>query len=138
MQPALEILGVHGSALGLNGPHEFFWWTGFLSSVLDNAPTYVVFFETAAASPQFAGHAFHEMVAQSGESGDSARQLLVAISVGSVFMGSMTYIGNGPNFMVRAIAEQAGVPMPSFFGYALRFSIPWLIPVFLLVNWILF
>ena len=83
----------------------FFWATGSLSSVLDNAPTYVVFFETAktlGGENLIAGVAEH---------------LLIAISLGAVFMGAMTYIGNGPNFMVKAIAEKSGIRMPSFFGY---------------------
>jgi Na+/H+ antiporter NhaD/arsenite permease-like protein len=111
MQPALQILAVRGPGLGLDAPWQYFWATGLLSGVLDNAPTYVVFFQTAGAlsaeqglTPTVAG--VHE-------------PLLVAISLGAVFMGAMTYIGNGPNFMVKAIAETSGVEMPSFFGYML-------------------
>jgi len=137
MQPALEILRAQGATLGLDGPHTYFWVTGSLSSALDNAPTYLVFFETAAGDSQFADHAFATLVAQSGDLAESARRLLVAISLGSVFMGAMTYIGNGPNFMVKTIATQAGVTMPSFFGYTLRYSVPILVPVFLLANWFL-
>ena len=105
MQPPLQILGVRGPTLGLHSPMHFFWATGGLSAVLDNAPTYVVFFETAktlGGEPPIAGVAEH---------------LLVAISLGAVFMGAMTYIGNGPNFMVKTIAEESGIRMPSFFGY---------------------
>jgi Na+/H+ antiporter NhaD/arsenite permease-like protein len=107
MQPPLQILHVRGPHLGLDTPMHFFWLTGSLSSVLDNAPTYVVFFETAktlGGTPAVAG---------------VAETLLKAISLGAVFMGSMTYIGNGPNFMVKAIAEKSGIRMPSFFGYML-------------------
>ena len=124
------------SSLGLDNPHQYFWTTGSLSAVLDNAPTYVVFYETAAATPELASAPLHTWLAQTGESAEMATRFLIAISLGSVFMGSMTYIGNGPNFMVRAIAEQAGIAMPSFFGYTLKYALPWLIPMFLLTNWL--
>jgi Na+/H+ antiporter NhaD/arsenite permease-like protein len=130
MQPAIEILHYRGPQLGIDSPMKYFWATGSLSSILDNAPTYLVFFQTAAAG--FPDHAFHEIVSEPGP----ARQQLIAISLGAVFMGSMTYIGNGPNFMVRAIAEQMDVTMPSFFGYVVRYSVPVLIPIFLLITWL--
>ena len=117
MQPALELLNEHGSSLGINSPQKFFWITGGLSAMLDNAPTYLVFFRTA--NPDLTN-----MVA-----GGEDYLNLVAISLGSVFMGAMTYIGNGPNFMVRAIAEESGVRMPSFFGYVIYYSLPILLPV---------
>ena len=110
MQPPLQILHVRGASLGLSEPMHFFWLTGGLSAVLDNAPTYVVFFETAKTLPTPEGVATVAGV---------AANLLVAISLGAVFMGAMTYIGNGPNFMVKAIAERSGIHMPSFFGYML-------------------
>jgi Na+/H+ antiporter NhaD/arsenite permease-like protein len=134
MQPALEILHEQGANLGLSSPMAFFWATGGLSAVLDNAPTYVVFYETAASDPRFAGHAFHELVSMPGEPAEQARHILVGISLGAVFLGAMTYIGNGPNFMVRAIAEQSGIRMPSFFGYILRYAIPFLVPIFFIVS----
>jgi Na+/H+ antiporter NhaD/arsenite permease-like protein len=122
MQPALSLLHEHGAALGIDSPRAFFWATGSLSSVLDNAPTYLVFFKAAqslpAVGPTMAGV-------------DEAR--LAAVSLGAVFLGAMTYIGNGPNFMVKAIAEQSGVRMPSFFGYCV-YSLCVLLPVFLLVS----
>lgn len=124
MQPALQILNEKGPELGISAPMAFFWITGGLSSVLDNAPTYVVFFETAKTL-----------------SADGATVVagvteprLVAISLGAVFMGAMTYIGNGPNFMVRAIAESSGVKMPSFFGY-MAYSVLLLLPVLAFVAW---
>jgi Na+/H+ antiporter NhaD/arsenite permease-like protein len=101
----------------------YFWMTGILSSFLDNAPTYLVFFNLA--------------------SGDAATlmgplsQTLLAISMGAVFMGANTYIGNAPNFMVKAIAEQRGIKMPSFFGYML-WSIVFLLPLFVLQTWLFF
>jgi Na+/H+ antiporter NhaD/arsenite permease-like protein len=125
MQLPLEILAVEGRNLGLREPWQYFWASGSLSSVLDNAPTYVVFFQTAAsltaamgAGPAVAG---------------VAERLLVGISLGSVLMGALTYIGNGPNFMVKAIAEESGVAMPSFFGY-LAYSCTILLPMFVLIT----
>ena len=122
MQPALALLHVHGASLGLSSPQSYFWATGSLSSVLDNAPTYLVFFEAAGIDPT------------DGLAGEEAR-LLAAISLGAVFLGAMTYIGNGPNFMVKAIAEQAGVKMPSFFGYVM-YSMGVLLPVFAMMAWL--
>jgi Na+/H+ antiporter NhaD/arsenite permease-like protein len=122
MQPALALLDEHGASLGLDSPRAFFWATGSLSAVLDNAPTYLVFFKTAQALPA---------VGPTMAGVDEAR--LAAVSLGAVFLGAMTYIGNGPNFMVKAIAEQAGVRMPSFFGYVL-YSAGVLLPVFALVS----
>jgi Na+/H+ antiporter NhaD/arsenite permease-like protein len=124
MQPALALLDEHGASLGLNSPRSFFWATGALSSVLDNAPTYLVFFKAAQALP-----AVGPAIAGVDES------RLAAVSLGAVFLGAMTYIGNGPNFMVKAIAEQAGVRMPSFFGYVL-YSAGVLLPVFALVSFL--
>ena len=134
MQPALEILNVEGKNLGLTEPWQMFWATGGLSAVLDNAPTYVVFFETAATDPRFEGEQFATLVSKTGEVAMQATNLLIGISLGAVFLGSMTYIGNGPNFMVKAIAEQSGIKMPSFFGYVIRYSGPVLIPVFILAT----
>ncbi|TWT90466.1 Citrate transporter [Pseudobythopirellula maris] len=125
MQPALQILNEQGPKLGIDGPLAFYWITGGLSSVLDNAPTYVVFFETAKTLSQVPGDAVVAGVSESR---------LVGIALGAVFMGAMTYIGNGPNFMVKAIAEKSGVKMPSFFGYML-YSCCFLLPVLALVGW---
>ncbi|MES2793302.1 MAG: sodium:proton antiporter [Planctomycetota bacterium] len=110
MQAPIQILNVHGAALGIDEPWKFYWCTGILSSFLDNAPTYVVFFETAKTVP-----ATSPLVEAVGVGSVE----LAAISLGAVFMGSMTYIGNGPNLMVKAIAEKSNVRMPSFFGYML-------------------
>ncbi|MEI7782087.1 MAG: sodium:proton antiporter [Planctomycetota bacterium] len=116
MQPALALLHEHGASLGIDSPRAFFWATGSLSSVLDNAPTYLVFFKAAGIDPD------------NGLSAVEAGRL-AGVSLGAVFLGAMTYIGNGPNFMVKAIAEQSGVKMPSFFGYVL-YSLGVLLPVF--------
>lgn len=127
MQPALEILAVEGPKLGLTEPWHYFWAAGSLSSVLDNAPTYVVFFE--------AGKSFTATAGLVPAVAGVAERLLVGISLGSVFMGANTYIGNGPNFMVKAIAEKSGVAMPSFFGYLL-YSGGILIPLFVLTTFL--
>ncbi len=124
MQPPLEILHVLGPSLGLAKPAHFFWASGSLSSVLDNAPTYAVFFATARS-----------LGGTQAVAGVHA-PLLAAVSLGSVFMGAMTYIGNGPNFMVKSIAEKAGVAMPTFFGYIV-YSAVILLPLFVLVTLIL-
>lgn len=125
MQPALQILGAEGGSLGLSTPAHFFWACGGLSSVLDNAPTYLVFFKTAQALPPGPAGANVAGVHQT---------LLAAISLGAVFLGAMTYIGNGPNFMVRSIAQSAGVKMPSFFGYMI-YSFLILLPILALTVW---
>ena len=124
MQVPLQIVAVKGPALGLTTPAHFFWASGSLSAVLDNAPTYAVFFETARS-----------LAGQPAVAGVQA-SLLTAISLGSVFMGAMTYIGNGPNFMVKAIAEKSGVAMPSFLGYV-AYSFAILLPIFVLVTIVL-
>ena len=129
MQVPIEILNARGASLGLDTPAKFFWATGTLSSFLDNAPTYVVFFETANAMTHAPGDGILRLL-----SGHYVREdLLIGISLGAVFMGAMTYIGNGPNFMVKSIAEHAGVKMPSFFGYVV-YSGFILLPLFAIVT----
>jgi len=139
MQVPIEILHARGAELGLTKPWQFFWATGILSSFLDNAPTYVVYFETAVSLPteQITSTlgAAHMVALPGGR--DLPYVLLAAISCGAVFMGANTYIGNGPNFMVKAIAEQSGVKMPSFFGYML-YSCLILIPLFLIMTFVFF
>ena len=125
MLPALDILRARGAELGVRAPWQFFWATGALSSFLDNAPTYLTFLALAQGLGQPA-----EVVGVS-------HATLAAISLGAVFMGANTYIGNGPNFMVRSIAEERGVKMPSFGGYML-YSLGVLVPVFLLVTVVFF
>jgi len=134
--PAIAILkaGTHGALASIvssvsNGdgsPIDFmyFWATGILSSFLDNAPTYLVFFNTAG------GNATTLM-------GDLPNTLL-AISAGAVFMGANTYIGNAPNFMVKSISEASGIKMPSFFGYFIKWAVPILFPLFILVSFLFF
>jgi Na+/H+ antiporter NhaD/arsenite permease-like protein len=139
MQIPVEYLREEGSKLGLNTPAAFFWASGGLSSFLDNAPTYVVFFEAAKA---LTGSLIQAGAMAPGEAvkvneGLIGAKLLLAVSLGSVFMGANTYIGNGPNFMVKTIADQSGVKMPSFFGYML-YSVFILIPVFVAVMLLFF
>jgi len=131
--PVIAILraGEHGALGGIialatdlkGGPRDemYFWLTGLLSGFLDNAPTYLVFFNMAGGDAQ-------------ALMGPMASTLL-AISMGAVYMGALSYIGNAPNFMVKSIAEQAGVRMPSFFGY-MAWSVPVLVPIFALVTWL--
>ena len=107
MIPALELLRLHGAALGMREPWQFFWVGGILSSLLDNAPTYLTFFTLAQG------------LGLANEVAGMTHAILTGLSLGTVFMGANTYIGNAPNFMVKAIAEEAKVPMPSFLGYAL-------------------
>ncbi len=133
MQVPVEVLRGAGASLGLTQDWQYFWATGGLSAVLDNAPTYVVFFETANALTTHSGPNIVEL----GNGGGFIRaDLLTGVSLGAVFMGAMTYIGNGPNFMVKAIAEQSGVRMPSFPGYFFKYSLPILVPLFAIVVYL--
>jgi Na+/H+ antiporter NhaD/arsenite permease-like protein len=137
MQVPIEILNAGGGeALGVDTPMEFFWFTGVLSSCLDNAPTYVVFFEVAKGLDAATAAAYGSVLELPGGA-QISELLLTAISCGAVFLGAMTYIGNGPNFLVKAIAEQSGVKMPSFFGY-MKYSIGILVPIFVVVSMIWF
>lgn len=131
MIPALLILKARGSELGIEKPWQFFWMTGFLSSFLDNTPTYLVFFTTAVHSALTGGTMVKVL------DGTIPKIFLMAISCGAVFMGANTYIGNAPNFMVRSIAEENGIKMPSFFGY-MAWSVSCLIPVFIIDTLIFF
>jgi Na+/H+ antiporter NhaD/arsenite permease-like protein len=132
MIPALEILRMHSTELGIQEPWQYFWMSGLLSSFLDNAPTYLTFTSMAlgliGSETENLGALLHS---------DLGVSLLRAVSVGSVFMGANSYIGNGPNFMVKSIAEQHRIRMPSFGGYML-YSGAVLIPIFLLVTLIFF
>lgn len=165
--PALAILkaGSDGAMADLvnavNSPIRYFWATGILSSFLDNAPTYLTFFNSALGNCY--GHLFagiNESVVVPylmGQAGDVVNgvtlisdcssssaspcggfKYLAAISAGAVFMGANTYIGNAPNFMVKSIAEESGIPMPSFFGYMLKYSLPILIPLYVAVSLIFY
>ncbi|MFZ3157956.1 MAG: sodium:proton antiporter, partial [Smithella sp.] len=138
--PALAILkaGEQGALAFLiksvNTPAHYFWASGSLSSFLDNAPTYLTFFNSALGK-------FYPGMPET----DAVARLivekipyLVAISAGAVFMGANSYIGNAPNFMVKSIAEEAGVVMPSFFGYMFKYSLPVLVVLFLIMTFVFF
>ena len=125
MTPALIFLNQNASMFGLDTAREFYYGTGALSSFLDNAPTAVAFY-TVAQGLDTVGQTVAGV----------APQLLQAISLGAVYFGSMTYIGNGPNFMVKAIAEKEGVKMPSFFGY-IAIALVTLLPVYAVVEYLL-
>ncbi len=136
MVPALMLLEANAKTLPLREAWHYFWATGILSSFLDNAPTYLTFASAASGllgtnqdhlNELIAARALVDGHALSGE------MLLIAISLGAVFMGANTYIGNGPNFMVKAIAEEAGVRMPTFLGY-MKWSGVILIPLFVAVT----
>ena len=125
MVPALMLLAAKGKSLGVDTPMEFFWFTGILSSFLDNAPTYATFLTLA------------QSLGLPNEVVGVSHNVLAAISCGAVFMGANTYIGNGPNFMVKAIADSAKVKMPGFFGY-MAWSGAILIPLFVVVSLVMF
>ena len=125
MMPTLELLRTRGSELGVREPWQFFWATGILSSFLDNAPTYLTFLSLAQGL-----RLVDEVVGV-------PHAILAGISIGSVFMGANSYIGNAPNFMVKSIAEATGVRMPSFFGYML-YSAAILVPIYLAFTWLFF
>ncbi len=129
MTPALIYLNAHAAELGITEPWQFYYSSGILSAFLDNSPTAVAFHTVAQGLPVAAGTVL--------ESGIDV-MLLRAIALGSVFFGAMTYIGNGPNFMVKAIAEQGGINMPSFFGYMIRFSLIILLPIYIITQLIFF
>jgi len=126
MIPALDYLQLHSSQVGLDSSMKLFWVTGALSSVLDNAPTYLTFLAVAMGRHGLSLNSVQDVRTFVGQH----EHELLAISLGAVFFGAMTYIGNGPNFMVKSMAEQAKVRMPSFFGYMLRYAIPILLPLF--------
>jgi Na+/H+ antiporter NhaD/arsenite permease-like protein len=130
MSPVLKILEVNGSRMGIGEPWQFFWASGSLSSFLDNAPTYMVFFTTAQSVALAKGIVTNLIMGV-------PEVFLRAISVGSVFMGANSYIGNGPNFMVKAICEENEINMPSFFGY-MAWSVGILVPIFIIITFVFF
>jgi len=142
MMPALNYLEGHGSSLGFTRPTQYYYATGGLSAVLDNAPTYVNFLKLAETT--FVPETPAESEAGGGDYDRRAVAILLqthshivaAISLAAVFFGAMTYIGNGPNFMVRSIAQSAGVHCPSFFGYIFKYSLPILLPILALSGWL--
>ncbi|HEX2854668.1 MAG TPA: sodium:proton antiporter [Opitutaceae bacterium] len=141
MMPALAYLALHGPEFGLTRPLQYYFASGGLSAVLDNAPTYVNFLQLAEATVRSQDPA--AFVIAGNDPIAAVRVLLtvqpalvVAVSLGAVFFGAMTYIGNGPNFMVKSIAHDSGVHCPTFFGYLFKFSLPILLPILVLVGFI--
>jgi len=135
MMPALDYLEHHATGMASSfgmGPAHFYYATGLLSSVLDNAPTYLAFLSVELGLQGGTLGNPHDVLCIA----ENDPVLLIAISLGAVFFGAMTYIGNGPNFMVKSIAERADVHCPSFFGYILRYAMPILLPVLALVGWV--
>jgi Na+/H+ antiporter NhaD/arsenite permease-like protein len=135
MIPATTLLQEYGDKMGVTEPWQYFWATGSLSAFLDNAPTYVTFAAMACGTYE---HCLTSNDLGPLSTNEASIPILVAISLGSVFMGAGSYIGNGPNFMVRAIAEQSGYKMPSFFGYC-AYAAMFLGPVYIIVTliWLL-
>ena len=155
MIPALDWLDLHAASIGIVTPGQYYWGTGILSSMLDNAPTYLNFLTAAfglhganvdnaqhmnlvlgLTTPSAAGLP-NPLQAGAMEITSQSWRYVQAISIGAVFFGATTYIGNVPNFMVKSIAERSGVQCPSFFGYILKYSLPVLIPIFACI-WYLF
>ena len=137
MVPALSFLVERGATLGITRPWQFFWASGVLSSVLDNAPTYLTFASLAAGVADHGAGVLSASNLGTLAAHPIGQPLLAAVSCGSVLMGAITYIGNGPNFMVKAIAEQHHVRMPSFFGYT-AWSLAILVPLFAAVALVFF
>ncbi len=134
MGPALETLTLNAKQIGLHSEMQFYWGTGLLSGILDNAPTYLAFLATA-----FGGFGLNlDDPAHMQQFIAEHDHFLIAISIGAVFFGAMTYIGNGPNFMVKSIAQHAGVKTPTFIGYITKFSLPFLIPFFFVIGILFF
>lgn len=126
MVPTMLYLAKNAASFGFSEPWQFYYAAGSLSSFLDNAPTAVAFHGVAVGLVN-GGQVMAEIAG-------IPEILLKAIAMGSVFFGAMTYIGNGPNFMVKAIAEESGIKMPSFFGYMFKFSLIVLLPIYILVQ----
>lgn len=134
MIPVLTYLNQNSAKLGVTEPGQFFWASGILTSFLDNAPTYLNFLTLSMGLQDRSINNPYEVLWFL----DNFKIYVVSISVASVFFGAMTYIGNGPNFMVKSIAEQKGIKMPGFFTYIYKYSVPVLIPLFFLIWFIFF
>lgn len=157
MVPALDWLDLNAAKFGLTRPDQFYWMTGILSSFLDNTPTYLSFLTTAFGLHGLNVDNINHMYAMLGLADANELKNLIlahnskvvaitadswryiqAISASAVIFGAMTYIGNGPNFMVKSIAEQSKIKMPSFMGYMVKYSIPILLPLFVIIWFIFF
>lgn len=129
MVPALEYLKIHANDLGIVTAAQFYYATGFLSAFLDNTPTAVTFYYLQVGLVEL-----NPSSLLAGAVAGIPESIMIAISTAAVFFGAMTYIGNGPNFMVKAIAESQGIKMPDFFSYMIKFSIIVLLPIFILAQ----
>ncbi|MBI5767151.1 MAG: sodium:proton antiporter [Verrucomicrobia bacterium] len=142
MMPALGYIDQHGHEFGVKKPVQYYLASGSLSSVLDNAPTYATFLRLAETTAQsehpadFKNAKDEPAVVAVLRATPKDAALIIAVSLGSVFFGAMTYIGNGPNFMVKSIADNAGVHTPTFFGYVFKYSLPILFPILALGGWL--
>jgi Na+/H+ antiporter NhaD/arsenite permease-like protein len=137
MMPALDWLQSHAlTTIGANpSPALFYWGSGAASSLLDNAPAYLSFFSAWLGAQ---GRALGRPEQVAGMlSGGQSEAALAALSVGAVFFGGCTYIGNGPNFIVKAIAERQGVPLPGFLGYIIKWTVPVMLPLLIMI-WLVF
>jgi Na+/H+ antiporter NhaD/arsenite permease-like protein len=134
MIPVLDYVELHASDFHLSSDARFYWSTGLLSGVLDNAPTYLTFL-TAASS---LNHFDINRVSDVAEFASGHEGRLAAISVAATFFGGLTYIGNTPNLLIRAIAESRHVPTPGFLAYVVKYALPILIPVLALIRLIFF
>lgn len=137
MVPALALLQAKGASAGLTHPWQFFWSAGGLSAFLDNAPTYLAFVTLGQGTIGASTLGGLTSLAPVAALGFAPAQLLAAVSCGAVFMGSLSYLGNAPNFAVKAIAEHSGRKMPSFFGY-MGYSFAVLVPIFLITTVVFF
>jgi len=135
--PVLLLLDTHGSQIALHKPWHYFWAAGLMSSVLDNAPAYLAATATACGAQQIPLEGRYLALFLELRCSEGADQILAAISCGCVFMGALTYLGNAPNFMVRAYAEESNIRMPSFFGF-MGFSFAILVPLFGVVTYVFF
>ena len=134
MIPVLDYVQSHARDLGLQHDAQFFWATGLLSALLDNAPTYLTFFAGALGLHGFEMRKASDILDFIQHHG----HYLVAVSTAATFFGALTYIGNGPNLLVKAIAERADVPTPNFFTYTIKYPLPVLLPIFVLITFLFF
>ena len=135
MIPALDYLGYHAAGIASSlrmGSAHFYYFTGILSSFLDNAPTYLAFLSVDLGLHGGSLNNHEDVLRVATQSPAH----VIAISLGAVFFGAMTYIGNGPNFMVKSIVSEAGIKTPDFFGYILRYALPILLPILILAGWL--
>jgi Na+/H+ antiporter NhaD/arsenite permease-like protein len=131
MIPALDLLTLDAESFGFKTPAQFYWGSGALSSVLDNAPTYLNFMTAAMGNQKLSLENSRQVM--DFVSDPALMKYCIAVSLGSVFFGANTYIGNGPNMMVKSIAEASGAPCPTFFAYIYRYTLPFLMPVLVVV-----